>query len=403
MIERTLYNIAFSEEWGRQMRFITGPRQSGKTTLSKEKLRQEKCEDLFYLWDLRSVRNRYKANELFFTEDRPPAAGKAWVCFDEIHKFPKWKNTLKAVYDASFEHYQFIVTGSAKFDIFKKSGDSLSGRYFTFRLLPLSLAEVTRSKIQTSPPEDALRFILDKFEPRPETQEALESLLEMSGFPEPFLKQTKSFRAKWAEEYADTVVKEDIGTLTRILDRERLLDLYNLLPEMVGSPLSEASLASHLEISPPTIKNYLKRLEDFYLAFRLQPYSRNIKRALLKAPKGYLFDWTKIQDPAKRFENYIAAELLARLQLWKDASGKKFSLFYVRNKEKEETDFLILKEGAPWMLLEAKTSDGPISGHHFKTQAMLGGIPFVQLSQEKGVHSMQGKNCFRISAACFFS
>ena len=95
MIERTLYYTAFSEDWGRQMRFITGPRQSGKTTLSKLKLEKEDTEKLYYLWDLRSVRNRYKEHELFFTSDKTISRKKTWVCFDEIHKMPKWKNIFK--------------------------------------------------------------------------------------------------------------------------------------------------------------------------------------------------------------------------------------------------------------------------------------------------------------------
>ena len=136
MIKRNLNDIAFSSQWGRQMRFITGPRQVGKTTLARQKLHDEKSEALYYLWDLRSVRQRYKEHELFFTEDALDPARKLWICFDEIHKMPKWKNILKAAFDETSDQYQFIVTGSAKLDIVRRAGDSLAGRYFTFHLLP---------------------------------------------------------------------------------------------------------------------------------------------------------------------------------------------------------------------------------------------------------------------------
>ena len=86
------------------------------------------------------------------------------------------------------------------------------------------------------------------------------SLLEYGGFPEPFVRQSKTFHARWRRDYTDTVIKEDIGALTRIIETEHLYDLYRLLPEMTGSPLSESSLASHLEISNPTAKSYLRRL-----------------------------------------------------------------------------------------------------------------------------------------------
>lgn len=404
MIERTLFPLAFSEEWGRQMRFITGPRQSGKTTLGRLKLEREKTPELYYLWDLRAVRNRYKINQLFFTQDRPPARQKQWVCFDEIHKIPQWKNALKAIFDSSSDHYQFIITGSAKFDIFRRAGDSLAGRYFTFHLFPLSLRELARPH----PPlpwssKTAQDFIRLKLDSPGNAGKALSDLLEYSGFPEPFLRQSKAFHAKWAQGYTDIVIKEDIGALTRIIDKEHLYDLYALLPEMVGSPISESSLASHLELSNPTIKNYLKRLEDFYLAFKLRPYSKNIKRALLKAPKCYLYDWTRVKDPGKRFENYVAVELMSQIHLWMEASGDRYSLFYIRTKEKEETDFLILKNNTPWLLLEAKLSDGPLSPHHHKVQASLGDLPFVQLCREEGIAQMEGKNCFRISASRFLS
>jgi len=340
MIERALYKTAFSGEWGRQMRFITGPRQSGKTTLSKLKLKREHSQALYYLWDLRSVRDRYKGNQLFFTEDSPPTKNKQWVCFDEIHKIPKWKNALKAIFDSVSDHYKFIVTGSAKLDLFKRAGDSLSGRYFTFHLFPLLLEELVSPKdISHSIPESGIDLILRKIDKKVRTRNELSDLLEYSGFPEPFLKQSRVFYAKWSQEYTNTVITEDIRALTRIIDNEHLYDLYNLLPEMVGSPLSESSLASHLELSNPTIKNYIKRLEDFYLAFKISPYSKNIKRSLLKAPKCYLYNWALIRDPGRRFENYVAVEIMTRLHLWMDMSGDRYSLYYIRNKQKQETDF----------------------------------------------------------------
>jgi len=400
MIERALFQIAFSEEWGRQMRFITGPRQAGKTTLSKLQLKREGTPDLYYLWDLRSVRERYKGDQLFFSKDKPPIRKPAWVCFDEIHKMPKWKNALKAIFDASGEHYRFIITGSAKFDIFRRAGDSLSGRYFTFHLFPFLLEELVHpGRISGRAASSALDFIREALDsPAANSASEMTALLEYGGFPEPFLRASKTFQTKWAEDYTDTVIREDIGALTRIIDWEYLHDLYQLLPEMVGSPVSEASIASHLELSPPTIKSHLRRLEDFYLVFKVHPYSKNVKRALLKAPKCYLYDWTRLKDPSKRFENYVAVELLTRLHLWMEGSENRFALFYIRTRQKEETDFLILKNGQPWLLVETKLSDGPIAAHHHRMQAALGGVPFIQLCREDGV-CVEEANCFRISAS----
>ncbi len=385
------------------MRFITGPRQVGKTTLARQKLHEEKSEQLYYLWDLRNIRQRYKENELFFTADAMDPAKKLWVCFDEIHKMPKWKNILKAAFDETSDRYQFIVTGSAKLNIVRRAGDSLAGRYFTFHLMPLTLDEVYRDRsVQVDVPEFAQEFIDLALDGAPAPQELLVQLLEYSGFPEPFLQQLRAFHNKWARDYLETVIREDIGALTRIVDREYIFDLYNLLPEMVGSPVSQSSLASHLQISPATVKSYLRRLEDFYLAFSVRPYSKNIKRSLLKAGKYYLYDWSRINNKGARFENYVACELNARLTLWGDVTGDDFSLFYIRNKQKQETDFLVVRHGAPWLLVESKLADGSIERHHFERMNALNGVPFIQVCLEPNVVSMQKRNAYRISACRLF-
>jgi len=405
MIERTLFTIAFDDKWGRQMRLITGPRQSGKTTLSKLKLSREKTEKLYYLWDLRSVRECYRKHELFFTQELPPAKEeKRWVCFDEIHKVPHWKNILKGIFDATEEHYQFIVTGSAKLNISKMAGDSLSGRYFTFHLFPLTMKEVIgRPDISVPEPQSAIDFVLQKLNDAPRDNSALADLLEYGGFPEPFIHQSETFRNKWSQDYLDRVITEDIGTLTRIADRDKLYDLYKLLPEMIGSPISENSLANHLASSPLTVKNYLKRLEDFFLIFRITPYSRNIKRSLLKASKCYLYDWTSIEDKAKRFENYVAVELNTRLNLWSDLTGIEHALFYIRDKNKKETDFLITRQKKPWLMVEVKYSDSTVGKHHLIHAEDLGKIPVVQLCYENQVAAQEARHAFRISASRFLS
>jgi uncharacterized protein len=400
MIKRELYAVAFEAPWGRQMRFISGPRQSGKTTLARQKLREEGCEQLYYLWDLRRVRDRYRNNELFFTADLPIGSAEAWVCFDEIHKLPKWKNILKAAFDEMGDRFRFIVTGSAKLNLLKRSGDSLAGRYFTFHLLPLTLREVAGARpLALAVPETAQAFIEDRLAHPAGDSTALDALLRFGGFPEPFLRQSRPFYRKWAGDYLETVIREDIGSLTRIVEREHVYNLYQLLPEFAGSPISENSLASHLQISPVTVKNYLRRLEDFYLGFSVPPYSRNIKRALLKARKFYLFDWARMSDPAQRYETFVACQLRARLMLWTDASGEAFDLFYVRNKQKQETDFLIVRQGRPWLLVEAKLADGPVESHHLITSQALEDIPVVQLCLVEGVAAQQKKNVYRASAS----
>jgi uncharacterized protein len=399
MIERALYQIVFSEKWGRQMRFISGPRQTGKTTLAKWKLELEKTAPLYYLWDLRSVRNRYRTNEFFFTTDSPPQKNPQWVCFDEMHKIPKWKNILKGIFDECQNDYHFIITGSAKLDLIRRTGDTLSGRYFVFHLMPVTLTEWS-GKIRISDPGQPSEFIREALSRSEPPGQAFDSLLEFGGFPEPLVKQEMAFHRKWIQDYAETIIQQDIGALTRITEREYLHHLYSLLPEMIGSPVSEMSLASHIGVSPVTIRNYIDRLEEFFLVFRVRPWSKNIKRALLRSSKCYLFDWTQITDPGLRFENYLACELFSRCSWWNDSGLGNFSLWYIRTRDKQEIDFLITRDKNPWLLVEAKSSDSPISSFQALAAKNMS-IPLVQVCRQKGVARQQPGNIFHISAARF--
>jgi predicted AAA+ superfamily ATPase len=311
---------------------------------------------------------------------------------------PQWKNILKGIYDETSDRYRFIVTGSARLNLVRRAGDSLAGRYAAFVLSPLTLAEVAGDPLSGF--DDWLQTLRD----RPQApSDAVEQLLRFGGFPEPFLKASQAFHGKWENDYADAVVREDIGSLTRIVERENVVALLDLLPEAVGSPVSYSSLGAHLQISPVTAKDYLRRLQDFYCAYAIHPYARNIKRAILKAPKFYLMDWSRIADPAKRFENYVASELSARVRHWTDSSGVPHSLWYIRTKEAKETDFVVCRHGKPILLVESKLSDGVIESHHLATANVLGKIPLLQVCAEHGILSMESRNAFRVSAGRLFA
>ncbi len=401
-MRRMLFEVAFSEKWGRQMRFISGPRQVGKTTMARQQLKAAGNSKLYYLWDLRAIRQRFRDSELFFTADAPLRNEPQWICYDEIHKFPRWKNVLKATFDQVSEQYRFIVTGSAKLATVSRGGDSLAGRYFSFFLHPLTLAEADDSFAPVSVPDSGMAFVRSAMDSGEARAEAMENLLLFGGFPEPFLKASRSFYAKWSRDYADAVIREDIGALTRIIDREYIRHAYDLIPGLIGSPVSESSLASHIQVSPKTAKSYLRRLEDFCLVFSISPYSRNVKRSLLKARKYYMFDHSQVSDAGARFENFVANELYARTTLWSDLSGDLFTLTYIRDKEKRETDFLIVRNRQPWLLVEAKLNDGAIEAHHYRTQHALGDIPLVQVCCSPGHCMLQTKSSFRISASRIF-
>ncbi|MBU1134866.1 MAG: ATP-binding protein [Candidatus Omnitrophica bacterium] len=408
MVSRILENICFSSEFGRQMRFISGPRQSGKTTLTKVFLKKKGWNGFYYNWDIRETRTRYREDSLFYLSDlyKIPQNKRqnCWICFDEIHKMPKWKNMLKAFFDSAEGKINFIITGSARLEMFRRSGDSLAGRYFLFKLFPFTLFELTHNKknLFSFPPNLAVDFIEERLAGNKYYQEVMGDLLSYSGFPEPFLKASKAFNQKWHNDYIDRLVREDIRDLTHIQEMENVATLVEFIPERIGSPLSLKSLSEDIEVSHSAIRSYLKALKLCYVLFFLRPYAKRLNRSVKKEQKCYLYDWSSVKDAASRFENYIAVELKALIELWNDAGRGNFELFYVRTRDGKETDFLIVKEGVPWILFEVKLKSQAISAHHYRHARALGNIPIVELVAASRVAQCQSKNSYIVSASRFF-
>ncbi len=263
------------------------------------------------------------------------------VIFDEIHKRPKWKSWIKGLYDVEGVRPRILVTGSARLDIYRKGGDSLAGRHYSYRLHPFSVAEL---KDQMNP------------------QECLNRLLLVGGFPEPFLNGTEEFAKRWRHTHLDRILKEDLLELEIVRNLKLIEILTDLLADRVGSPVSYSSLARDLEISPHTVKKWIGILESLFVVFVVPPYSKNIARAILREPKIYFYDTGRVKnDIGARLENVVACGLLKALQLGQDLRGEKSELFYVRDKEKREVDFLTIVDRKINDLVEVKSSDSNLS------------------------------------------
>jgi uncharacterized protein len=405
MYKRLLSDVCFEPEFGRQMRFITGPRQCGKTTLAKQFLK-ENLQNSYYNFDQRDVRNRLRKEEYFYENDilnsKHPDKHK-WVCFDELHKIPKWKNILKGYFDRDEGKINFILTGSARLDLFRRSGDSLAGRYFLFKLMPLSLSEIAHKNLKTVDfTAEPMDFIDKKLSSSLYEQDLMKGLLEYSGFPEPLTSSNKRFYQKWHNDYIDRLINEDIRDLTMIRELEHIATLLSLLPVRIGNPLSVNSLREDMYVSYNAVKNYIKALELSYILFSIKPYSKKIARTIKKESKYYYFDYTWVTDEAARFENYIAVELKTLIEYWNGRGDGNFELYYLRNREGKESDFLILADGKPWMIFEAKLNDEPVASHHIKNAGVLGNIPVVQLCKNNKIAHKSGEKIYRISASRFF-
>jgi predicted AAA+ superfamily ATPase len=215
-------------------------------------------------------------------------------------------------------------------------------------------------------------------------QEAWETMAQVSGFPEPFLHGTKLKYRRWAQSYHSKVIRDDIRDEFAVRQIDAMEALYILLSDCVGSPFSASNHARTLKLSHKTVSSWITVFERFFLVFKLRPYSKRISRSLVKEPKIYYYDFCRVQDAAMRFENMVAVELNRAVTLWRDFGFGDYELWYLRNKEKEEIDFLVTESSNPLIMVEAKLSDTTISPNLIKFQNALQ-IPAIQLVNQSNV------------------
>jgi uncharacterized protein len=214
---------------------------------------------------------------------------------------------------------------------------------------------------------------------------------EVSGFPEPFLTRRVTSYRRWSQTYAGLIIREDIRSLTDVKSVGDMESLYTLLPSRVGNPLSFTSLAETLHASYNAVRSWLDIFERFFLVFSISPWTEKVARAVQKERKYYLWDVPRIADPAARFENMVAVELWRAVTCWNDRGLGRFSIHFVRNKEREEVDFLVANEHDPFFLVEAKLSDTGPARTLLKFQRMLR-IPAIQLVREGETFRLQAND-----------
>ena len=366
-IKPIIGNWALSERFlhGR-MSFICGPRQIGRTTLIQSHLRNARQEANYFNWDSLSVRREFARNPHFFIENlRLPSGGKRpapwgkrpWVAFDEIHKYPRWKNLLKGYYDEWKGDIRFVVTGSARLDFFRRSGDSLVGRYFLFRMNPLHPRDLNPAVFN---PEMAWhpRRGIPEFDPAgPSFSSGARVLLEICGYPEPLSVGTREFYRRWKDNHISLITGEDLRDLTKIASIQKLQTLLFLLPERVGSPLSLNSLKDTLQCAHATVQSWLEALEKVFLLFSLSPFAGKLKRSVIKEKKYYFWDWGIHDEPGKRFENFLAVQLQRAVSAWNEWGKGDYRLMFVRTKDGRELDFVVVDQNRPLLIVECKWSE----------------------------------------------
>ena len=313
----------------KKMAFVGGPRQVGKTTFALGFLGKgaDERHPAYLTWDHPSVPPRLRRGEL------PP--GEPLILLDEIHKYARWRNLLKGIYDTEKSRRKILVTGSARLDYYRKGGDSLAGRYRYFRLHPFSLRELNPAASRSD----------------------LDTLLKFGGFPEPLFSQNEAEHRIWHRDRISRVVREDLRDLEHVREISLIEHLTDLLPSKVGSPLSVKSLREDLQVDHKTAERWLQILENLYVCFRVAPYGSPRVRAVKKERKLYLWDWSSVENDGARFENLVASQLLKYCHFVEDTEGYSMELRYLRDTDKREVDFVVLKERKPLFAVECKSGE----------------------------------------------
>lgn len=364
-----------------QMAFLCGPRQIGKTSIAEN----AKVLASFYQylnWDEAEDRLIILEGSKKIVEKLPLEAilsQKPLIAFDEIHKYKQWKNFLKGFIDTYKSKLNVLVTGSAKLNVYRRGGDSLMGRYFLYRVHPLSVGELLSVEL----PVDSYRM------PQELPSEDFNILYQFGGFPEPFIKQDKRFYNRWQALRRQQIIYEDIRDLAQVHELAQLEVLAELLRYQSSHTVVYGELAKKVKVAETTIKRWIQVLESFYYCFTISPWTKNITRSLIKEPKVYLWDWSTIQDTGSKLENFVASHLLKAVHGWTDLGLGEYKLHFLRDKDQREVDFLVTRDQIPWLMLEVKSSGREqLSRHllHFQNQVQAEHVlqvaldlPFVEI------------------------
>ena len=348
-----------------KMVLLSGPRQSGKTTLARSLIGANGAtgEKSRYLnWD--DDESRTKILQAAFPH-------KGLIVFDELHKYSRWRNLVKGLYDREHASLRILVTGSARLDLYRRGGDSLQGRYHHLRLYPLSFKEADCR---------------------------LKDLMNLGPFPEPLLSGSATVARRWSRQYRSRLVREDVADMERVTEKGAMEGLSIRLPALVGSPLSLNSLREDLQVAHKTVERWLDIFERLMFIFRLEPFGPPRIKAVKKARKHYLFDWTAIESEGARFENLIAFHLLKECHYLEDTKGDDVELRFFRDVEGREVDFVQLQNGKPIQFIECRLNDTSISPALLYLRRKFPGVTALQVISTRGVDRIGQEGVRLVSA-----
>jgi len=348
VIKRALFEELKDHLTRKEISFVIGPRQAGKTTLMlllKEHLENLGEKTIFFNLDIESDKQFFDSQlNLIKKIKLELGEKKGFVFIDEIQRKEDAGIFLKGIYDMNLP-YKFIVSGSGSVELREKTYESLVGRKRIFELSTLSFEEFVNFKTNYKYSDRLLDyFAIDK----ENSNQLLEEYLNFGGYPRIVLENLLNEKRKMINEIYQSYLEKDISYLLKIRKTEDFTNLVRVSAEQIGNLLNVSEVSRTLAISQKTVKGYLWYLQKTFILHKVTPYFKNIRKELTKTPIFYFYDLglrnfaiglfsnvRSLQEKGLLFENFILLILKEKLR---DTSAK---IHFWRTKDGAEVDFVI--------------------------------------------------------------
>jgi uncharacterized protein len=329
---------------------LLGPRQVGKTTLARQVAAQWPSGSIYLDMERPADRLRLQEADAYLRAQ----SGKL-VVIDEIHRAPGLFDVLRGIIDerrAAGQRYgHFLLLGSAALDLMQQSAETLAGRVAYLEMSPITLLEATDR--HTTPNSDQ------------------RTLWTRGGFPDSLLASNDANSLDWRNDFIRSYLERDVPMFAPRMPAETIARLWTMLAHQQGSMLNQAKLASSLGLSAPTVSRYIDLLVDLQLVRRLQPYSGNIGKRLVKAPKVYVRDsglvhallglrtWDDILGhpiAGPSYEGFCLENLITAAAQNTQTPRRPY---YYRTQMGAEVDLVFERAGQPEIAIEIKRASAP--------------------------------------------
>ncbi|AMO54918.1 hypothetical protein GZ77_25420 [Endozoicomonas montiporae] len=344
---------------------ITGPRQSGKTTLARHFLdrAEHKGKGSYLTLDDENILSiaRNDPIGLLRSQSRP-------IIVDEVQRAPELIRTIKLLVDEDRQQGSFILTGSADLMTLPTLADSLAGRAEFVTLYPFSQTELKAASSNSQGSKDIIQQLLaPDFDPEPaitlEYNEVVSAIVR-GGYPE-VQQRSPGRRTRWHRAYSDAIVRRDIKEVFQLQKLDEMGQLLKLLASISSETLNYASLGKAVQMDNKSVQKYVSALENLYLIKRIPGWHRNELKRAIKQPKvhfidtGLLCTLKGINEAAihkdknlmgSLMETWVCTELLKSMAV----SEADCQLYHYRDKNKREVDFILTEHNARATGIEVK-------------------------------------------------